>query len=167
MKTKSNGSVKCLGVRSFSNGQNTAKQSAKSSSIGFKGNPNIVPLPDKKGLENREKEWVQNFHMMFSKDNFKYPKMMRELFECPILYDINGTRMQVPHPYGWDMLENDKMLLPNSPKSKSPKIAAINTIAFSNYVSSTQQIRRQQGVLEPISPDKGKTYQFYKDHLLV
>jgi hypothetical protein len=170
-QSSSNSRTEFLGVRSLSNAQFVkGSQSPISSTIVFKNNPNIVPLPDRNGLQNREKEWVQNFHMMFSKDNNNYPKMKRELFENPILYDINGTKMQVPHPYGWDMLENEKAQLPNSPKSKCTKISAINTIAFSNYVTSTQMIRRPYGALEPLSPQpssKGKTTQYYRDHLVV
>ena len=46
----------------------------------------------KESLEQKEKQWVQNFHMMCSKDNDRYPKTMRELFEKPLSYDVNLTR---------------------------------------------------------------------------
>jgi len=35
---------------------------------------------------------VPNFHLVFSKDNERYPKLMREFFDSPIQYDPNGTR---------------------------------------------------------------------------
>ncbi len=40
----------------------------------------------------REKQWVQNFHLMCSKDNEYLPKYRREFFDYPLVYDVNGTR---------------------------------------------------------------------------
>ena len=135
---------------------------------------NFGQLSDKKIIQqSREKDWVKNFHMMFSKDNPKYPKMMRELFEKPLLYDINGAVHQVPHPYGWDIFEEHDPLVKQKYKCFSPKIANINTIAFSNFMSASSISRQSKNMmLLPLSPTvgnlmKGKTNQFYKDHLVV
>ena len=37
--------------------------------------------------------WNNNFHIMCSKHNDNFPKSKRELFDKPLLYDTNGTRM--------------------------------------------------------------------------
>ena len=164
MKNTSNPYTKCYGARSYSNSINTAVHCPKPTAVRFKHSATIVPLPDIRKLQDREKEWVPNFHMMFSKDNYNYPKNMRELFEAPIQYNTDGTRQLVAHPYGWDIIENYPTL--NSAKSRSPKIAAINTIAFTNYISSIRQFKRPQGVLAPISP-KGNACQLHTNHSLV
>jgi hypothetical protein len=39
--------------------------------------------------------WVHNFHLMCSKDNNHYPKYLREYFDTPRNYDVNGSRKQV------------------------------------------------------------------------
>jgi hypothetical protein len=52
----------------------------------------------KNGQELKEQQWVRNFHMMCSKDNERYPKMLRELFEKPFSYDINMTRRYFSSP---------------------------------------------------------------------
>ena len=39
------------------------------------------------------KGWDRNFHIMCSKDNPYFPKPMREMFDVPLLYDANGTRL--------------------------------------------------------------------------
>ena len=60
--------------------------------------PLTARLKDRKhALELKEKQWVRNFHMMCSKDNERYPKMLRELFEKPFSYDINMTRKYTYH----------------------------------------------------------------------
>lgn len=36
--------------------------------------------------------WTGNFHLMCSKDNVHYPKYLREYFDTPRVYDVNGSR---------------------------------------------------------------------------
>eukprot|EP01022_Parablepharisma_sp_SALTPOND_P029840 TRINITY_DN746_c0_g2_i1.p2 TRINITY_DN746_c0_g2~~TRINITY_DN746_c0_g2_i1.p2 ORF type:complete len:239 (+),score=2.98 TRINITY_DN746_c0_g2_i1:909-1625(+) len=38
--------------------------------------------------------WIGNFHLMCSKDNTFYPKYLREYFDTPRQYDVNGSRRQ-------------------------------------------------------------------------
>jgi hypothetical protein len=60
--------------------------------------PLTARLKDRKNAQEfKEKQWVRNFHMMCSKDNERYPKMLRELFEKPFSYDINMTRRYSNH----------------------------------------------------------------------
>ena len=37
-------------------------------------------------------KWVGNFHLMCSKDNTHYPRGLREYFDIPRVYDVNGSR---------------------------------------------------------------------------
>ena len=43
--------------------------------------------------KNRENEWDRYFHIMWSKDNDKFPQVLRELFYKPYIYDPRGFRM--------------------------------------------------------------------------
>jgi hypothetical protein len=65
----------------------------------FNSIPLTARLKDRKNAQElKEKQWVRNFHMMCSKDNERYPKMLRELFEKPFSYDINMTRRYIHSP---------------------------------------------------------------------
>lgn len=46
-----------------------------------------------KRLENGEKNWDTHFHLMWSKDNELVTKSKRELFDLPLLYNIDGTKL--------------------------------------------------------------------------
>lgn len=43
-------------------------------------------------LKKAEKNWNTHFHLMWSKDNEIVSKSKRELFDSPLIYNINGTK---------------------------------------------------------------------------
>eukprot|EP00831_Metopus_contortus_P028205 TRINITY_DN23509_c0_g1_i1.p1 TRINITY_DN23509_c0_g1~~TRINITY_DN23509_c0_g1_i1.p1 ORF type:complete len:179 (-),score=14.18 TRINITY_DN23509_c0_g1_i1:142-678(-) len=49
-------------------------------------------------MKTMEQRWINNFHLMCSKDNEHMPKYRREFFDTPLLYDVNGSRLQAPFP---------------------------------------------------------------------
>lgn len=50
-------------------------------------------IQEEKQNELRENSWIKNFHLMSSKDNEHFHKNLRELFDNPLNYDVNGSRM--------------------------------------------------------------------------
>ena len=105
---------------------------------------------------HKGKKWVANFHTMCSKDNDNYPKYLRELFERPYTYDINGRRSS-PHPYGWrsDTLK----VLQFSQSAKIPKIPLINSVAFTNFKALMRPTKSTSLCPSPLR--KGKTIKYY------
>ncbi len=45
----------------------------------------------RKKLQVLEKKWITNFHLMYSQNNERYPKLLRELFESPIVLTPEGN----------------------------------------------------------------------------
>ena len=68
-----------------------------------KSNCHLTPLRNKnfqykaelKRLQNGEKNWDTHFHLMWSKDNDLVTKSKRELFEFPLLYNLDGTKLLI------------------------------------------------------------------------
>ena len=57
---------------------------------------------EKKQLRLSEGKWDSHFHLMWSKDNHLVPIDKRELFEHPLLYNIDGTKklFNLGRPHG-------------------------------------------------------------------
>jgi hypothetical protein len=108
---------------------------------------------------------------MCSKDNERFPKYLRELFEKPLDYSPTDRKAS-PHPYGWEInINNPITVLRKSLNSNQPKIPTINSVAFSNFLSSTySKFSRTRSLSTlPAKPKtiQGKTVKYYNDHLLV
>ena len=153
----------------------TTKSNKFSSAVSLRGITKGYLSPSKSHLENLEKEWVDNFHKMCSKDNENHPKYRREFFEKPVIYDVNGIRKSSPHPYGWDFASkrdeyNDILLQQKSPKSPS-KMSLINSLAFATFMSNNSTFKSLKTLGTPSSNSPqlmaGKTTSYYKDHLMV
>jgi len=48
--------------------------------------------PNVDNLRKRENHWDSHFHLMWSKDNGQVTKSKRELFDSPLIYNIDGTK---------------------------------------------------------------------------
>ena len=60
-------------------------------------NKTIRKHVSKRELQKVEKQWVHNFQILCSKDNDRYPKMLRELFENPKSFDKSNIRRYTSH----------------------------------------------------------------------
>jgi hypothetical protein len=107
-------------------------------------------------LKRHKQPWTDNFHTMYSKNNDKFPKMLREMFDKPIKYQTNGIYEHYEHPYGWDMLENNNILPEmrhNMRLSLNTKLSKINTDAFRNFMATQRSVRKiEPDLIAKLSP---------------
>jgi len=107
-------------------------------------------MQDWKPIENTQ-GWVNNFHLMCSKDNTLYPKYFREYFDTPRNYDVNGSRK-----YGILLIKYYNRVGKMSPRFRRFLEIRIRTVKnpqikrCQSVDPATQKIEQAQ--IQPMSP---------------